>query len=140
MCYKTAYHPRRARHQRKQEAKKWFRERMANAFHYPPVNVEELEDKYQIYVYAAGYAKGDFKINLTDNVLTISVENSTTETVESTNWKSREFRAESFERNFELNDKIDKESITAKYEDGILKITLAKLPGFETVKTEIDIK
>ena len=33
----------------------------ANAWGYPPVNVEELDDRYEILLYAAGYAKSDFK-------------------------------------------------------------------------------
>ena len=46
----------------------------ANAWGYPPVNVDELDDRYEIQFYAAGYAKSDFQINLNDDTLTVAVE------------------------------------------------------------------
>jgi len=38
-----------------------------------------------------------------------------------------------------LNDKIDKDAIEAKYEEGILKVSLAKKEGFETVRKKVEI-
>ena len=46
---------------------------------------------------------------------------------------------EYFVREFELSEKIDQDGISAKYEEGILKVTLPKLPGFETVRKDIGI-
>ena len=106
--------------------------------HFPKVNVQELDDRYELFVYAAGYSKSDFEVNLTDNTLIIAA-NSKAEKKSNYNWRRQEFRPRQFERQFELNDKIDKDSIAAKYEDGVLKITLAKLEGFETVRKAVTI-
>ena len=40
----------------------------------PPVNVSETENGYDIEVAAPGYDKGDFKVDVDKNVLTISAE------------------------------------------------------------------
>ena len=39
-----------------------------------PVNVKETDKSYQLDVIAPGYEKADFKINLDQNLLTISAE------------------------------------------------------------------
>ena len=113
----------------------------ANAWGYPPVNVEELDDRYEILFYAAGYAKTDFKVNLNDDTLTIAVNKP--ENDWSADWDTRgrkQFTPGSFERRFVLNEKIDQASITAKYEEGILKITLQKKPGYERSRQDIEVE
>lgn len=140
MCYKKANYQHRGRHHHRHARKKqWWKQQMANAFGYPPVNVQELDDHYEIQFYAAGYEKKDFKITLEDNILLVAVEKERKET-NSDNWKRRGmFQPGSFKRHFELNEKIDKASITASYKNGVLLVSLQKLPGKETVRQEIKI-
>ena len=145
MCYKAAYHSKwkshpKAWHHDKMKRKAWRRaRRFGYGWSYPPVNVQELDDRYELYLYAPGLEKEDFKLSLTDNILTVSTEPKETEMEESARWKKREFVQRSFERHFELNDKIDKESISAAYKEGVLQITLKKLEGFETNRQDIVI-
>jgi HSP20 family protein len=119
---------------------------------FPPVNIEELDDKYEISFFAAGYSKSDFKISLADDTLTVSgakeskggsAQDPDWEDIESRHhhrhWRNREFKLRNFERHFILNDKINRDEIQAKYEDGVLKITLSKKEGAETIRTNIDI-
>jgi len=136
-CADSAHHP---KHHFKRKLRKMMKHKMAQGRggHSPKVNVQELDDRYELFVYAAGYAKEDFKVDLTDDTLIIA-GNSKTETEANYNWRRQEFRLRTFERQFELNDKIDKDAIEAKYEDGILKVTLAKKEGFETVRKEVKI-
>ena len=140
-CAEGAEHP---RHHFKRKFKKMMAHKIAKhnrrhgRGHFPKVNVQELDDRYELYVYAAGYSKSDFKVDLTDNTLTIAVDKIANDLSEN-HWRRQEFRPRKFERQFELNDKIDKDSIAAKYEDGVLKITLAKLEGFETVRKAVEI-
>jgi len=143
-CADSAQHP---RHHFKRKFKKMMHHKFAEhghrgrrgRGHFPRVNVQELDDRYELFLYAAGYSKSDFKVDLSDNTLIIAA-NSTTENEANYNWRRQEFKPRKFERQFELNDKIDKASITAKYEDGVLKVTLAKLEGFETVRREVEIE
>lgn len=112
----------------------------SNAWGYPPVNVEELDDRYEILLYAAGYAKSDFQVNLNDDTLTIAVEKPENDWSDWDRWDRQQFTPGSFERRFVLNEKIDKDSITAKYEEGILKITLQKKPGYERNRQDIEVE
>ena len=105
----------------------------------PPVNVEEFDDKYELSVFAAGYSKGDFNVNLENDELVVSAKVSETQGAENGNWRRKEFRPRGFERHFILNEKVDKDAVSAKYKDGVLTITLPKLSGFETTRAEIKI-
>lgn len=110
-----------------------------SAWSYPPVNVEELDDCYEIQLFAAGYVKGDFKISLEGNTMRIAVEKPDNEESEKRYSRQLQFKPGNFERYFELNDKIDTEAIVAKYEEGVLKVTLPKLAGSETTRQNIDV-
>jgi HSP20 family protein len=101
-----------------------------------PVNVKELDDKYELYLFAPGYEKKDFLIALVDRNLSISVED---KKQEQDSWRRMEYRPKGFVRQFELNDKIDIDSIEATYTNGVLIVSLAKLEGFESSRQEIEI-
>lgn len=118
-------------------AKKYWKERFKAAFNSPPVNVEEDDDKYILHLYAPGYEKSDFLIATIDKTLKISVEK--IENEEKTQWRRQEYAPKGFTRQFELNDKVDTSAITAKYENGVLIVSLPKLEGFETSRQEIQI-
>jgi len=118
-------------------AKKFWKERFKTTFNYPPVNVQEFDDKYILYLYAAGYEKSDFLIATIDNTLKISAGKLNDE--EKMAWKRQEYSPKDFERQFELNEKVDVSKIEAKYENGVLIVTLPKLEEFETSRQEIKI-
>ena len=103
---------------------------------YPPANVRELDDKYELYLFAPGYEKSDFIIAIVDDRLSISVKEK--DQLDG-NWKRVEFSQREFVRQFELSDKVDKESIIATYEKGVLILSLPKLEEFETSRQEIKI-
>ena len=136
MCHNRAFHKNWKNHpsakfrgHQGHPMKKFWKERFNAAFNYPPANVQELDDKYILYLYASGYEKSDFLIATIDNTLTISVEKK--QSIASIDWRRQEFSPHSFERRFELNEKIDISAISAKYENGVLIVTLPKLEGFE---------
>lgn len=137
MCY-GKYHQKWGQHPAHHYAKKARRHRRRAAFwNTPPVNVQELDDRYELWLFAAGYQKEDFEVKLRDHTLVIRVANKEEEIVESRNWRRREFHARGFERYFDLNEKIDTAGIAAKYEEGILKVILPKLEGMETQRQEV---
>ena len=143
MCYKTADHRHRGRpHHRHGGKRHGWKSQMAAAFGYPPVNVKEADDHYEIRLYAAGYEKKDFKVTLEDNILLVAVEKEGQEPNREGHRRRRrmDFQPGNFKRHFELNEKIDKASIRAKYENGVLLLTLQKVAGKETFRQEIEIK
>jgi HSP20 family protein len=92
----------------------------------PAVNVSEDDDKFNVELSAPGFKKEDFKIESDNKMLTISGEHRSEDEEKSKNFTRREFNYGSFRRTFSLPETVDDEKIDAKYEDGILKITLPK--------------
>ena len=92
---------------------------------FPAVNVKEDEDSFEVEVAAPGLNKADFKIELENDVLTISSEKEKSEA--DANYTRREFGYASFRRTFSLpEDKVDGEHVKANYADGVLHILLPK--------------
>jgi HSP20 family protein len=97
------------------------------ASYLPPVNIREDEHGFHVEVAVPGFKKENFKIELENDVLSISteVENKTGEVVE--NYTRREYTLSSFKRTFSLPENlVDAEKVEAKYTDGILAIMLPK--------------
>ena len=92
----------------------------------PAVNVIEGKDDYRIEVAAPGLQKDDFKIDLDNNVLTISSEKELKNEEEDDKFMRREFSYRSFSRSFVLPDSADGEKVTAKHKDGVLNIVIPK--------------
>jgi HSP20 family protein len=92
----------------------------------PAVNISENEDGFMLEMAAPGLKKSDFKINLDNNVLTISSEKQEEQEDGKQNYSCKEFNFSSFSRSFTLPKSIDFDKIKADYKDGILKVSLPK--------------
>lgn len=92
----------------------------------PATNVKESDLNFSLEIAAPGLKKEDFKINLTDNRLTISVEKKEETEEKTDNYHRREFSFGEFSRSFKLPNTVDVKKIEATYEDGILHIALPK--------------
>lgn len=92
----------------------------------PAANIIENNDAFQLHIAAPGMNKEDFKIDLENNILTISAEVEDAKREEGKNYSRKEFYYGSFSRAFTLPKTIDTDKITADYENGILKIALPK--------------
>ena len=94
----------------------------------PSVNVRENDDAYLVEMAAPGMKKDDFHVEVKDNMLTIKgeVKNEHGENRDGA-YTRREFRYQSFQRSFNLNnDVVDDSNIEATYKDGILGIIIPK--------------
>lgn len=93
----------------------------------PSVNVKEGNDVFEVEMAAPGLEKKDFNIELNGDLLTIfsekKIEN---ETKEDEKYTKKEFSYQSFSRSFALPSITDNEKISAKYENGILKVFIPK--------------
>lgn len=92
----------------------------------PAVNISENEDSFMLEMAAPGMQKSDFKINLDNNVLTLSSEKQDEQEENNENFSRKEFNYSSFSRSFTLPKSIDFDKIKADYKDGILKVSLPK--------------
>ena len=104
-----------------------------------PVNILDNEKEYELQVFAPGIKKEDLKIVHEKNILTISYEHKEESTEKQGKFVSKEYRQRSFKRSFTLNEKIDAGKITARYNDGILTVSLPKKEQTEVITHEVAI-
>lgn len=104
-----------------------------------PVNILKTEHSYELFVAAPGRSKEDFKISVSGDELTISYQKSAEVSGEEPNWVRYEYRRGAFERSFLIDNTVDTANIAAKYEDGILQVTLPIKPGSIVPAQDIQI-
>ena len=92
----------------------------------PAVNIKENKKEFNIEFASPGYNKKDFKIDLDEDVLTISAEKQQEKEEEKDSFTRREFSYNSFSRSFTLPQTVMADKIDAKYNDGILKLSIPK--------------
>jgi HSP20 family protein len=93
----------------------------------PSVNIEEHDSHYSMHLAAPGLEKSDFSIQVENDYLVISAEKKTeSEETPTKRFTRREFNYSAFKRSFQLDDHINREGISAVYENGVLIVTLPK--------------
>ena len=92
----------------------------------PRVDIWEEEKAFEIHVAVPGVAKEDFKLEVNDNVLTISGERKLTKDKKESNYHSVETQYGAFKRAFTLPENVDAANITARYNNGILEVVVPK--------------
>jgi HSP20 family protein len=92
----------------------------------PRVDVLEDEKAFEIHVAVPGMNKEDFKIDLNDNYLTVSGERKLSKEKKENNFYSVETQYGSFSRSFTLPENVDGQKISARYNNGILELTVPK--------------
>jgi HSP20 family molecular chaperone IbpA len=92
----------------------------------PAVDIFENDDRISVLADMPGVLAKDLKIDLRDNVLTLSGHVTGQESAHETPIL-REFETGTFFRQFTLSEVIDQAKIDAKLTDGVLKLELPKL-------------
>ena len=107
-----------------------------------PVNLRETGQAYEMSLIAPGLRKEDFKLNVTDDLLTVSYEQKQEQNEESAQegWLRKEYKMQSFSRSFNLDDSVDVNKITASYDNGVLHLSLPKKENARRVTKTIEIK
>ncbi len=105
----------------------WFlnnNENFSNSM--PAVNIAENSDQYEVEMAAPGLNKKDFKIELDNQLLTISYHVNNEVENKDANYTKREFYHNSFKRSFTLPETVERDKIQANYSNGILKVFIPK--------------
>ena len=92
----------------------------------PGADIMEKDKSFEIHLAVPGMEKDDFKIDLNDNVLTVSGERKFKNEKKEGEYYSIETQYGSFSRAFTLPENVDAQKIDAKYVNGILQISLPK--------------
>lgn len=105
----------------------------------PAMSVEETTDALILTAELPGLTDAEVSIELENNVLTISGEKAEkrTEGEEERRYHVWERQYGSFKRGFTLPPTVKGDDITARFEQGVLNITLPKVPEAKGRKIEI---
>jgi HSP20 family protein len=93
----------------------------------PAVNIRESEKNFILELAVPGIDKKDLKIDINDDVLTISSETKSENEENNDGYKRKEFSYSTFCRSFYLPENVNREKIGASYKDGILNVELPKM-------------
>ena len=91
----------------------------------PDANVIETGDGFQLELATPGLGKKDLNVKVEKDILTISAEVAQ-ELPEDAKVRTKAFSYHNFKRSFQLPETVDAGAITAKYENGILKLFIPK--------------
>ena len=92
----------------------------------PGANVIEHEKEYAIEISAPGKKKEDFKVEIEGDYLHVSSEKKEETEDNKPNYRRREFTYNYLSRSFRIPENALPHEVTAKYENGILHLTLPK--------------
>lgn len=93
----------------------------------PAANLRKTENSFVLELAVPGFRKEDIVIELKKDVLTVKGAKSKTEDVGIQAFVIYEFESDKFERRFKLYPGISIEDISAKYENGILKLSFRQI-------------
>ena len=106
----------------------------------PAVDVEETPEEFTIKAEMPGFDEKNVKITVDKHVLHITgTVDEKEDEKDGRKYLIRERRHESFERSFSLPDGLDESAISAKFENGILSVTLPKTPEEKPRQIEVKI-
>ena len=91
-------------------------------------DIKEHENSYDLTIDLPGVKKEDIKAELNDGYLTVSAESGTSKDEKDENGKyiCRERYTGSYSRSFYVGDAVTEQDISAKFENGTLKLTVPK--------------
>lgn len=110
-----------------------FKYTFDDGFKMMKTDIKETDTAYDITLAIPGFKKEDIKISLNDNVLTVTAERNDEKKEQDKYGKviMNEIYRGTMSRSFQMDDGTTPEDITAKYEDGMLKLEVAKKPHKE---------
>ncbi|HCG72795.1 MAG TPA: heat-shock protein Hsp20 [Nitrospina sp.] len=103
----------------------------------PKVNVTEDENFFHLEAETPGMKDKDISIEVHNGVLTIKGHKENKSDTENESYHIREFSSQSFERSFKLSDRVDTEKVSAKIDNGVLKVDLPKHVQIKPKKIEV---
>ena len=105
----------------------------------PLANISRNDSLLELELVMPGYEKEEIQVNIENDIMTVLASK---ETIEESNSALilQEFDIDRMERRFLLAEGISKEKISAKYNQGILRITFTDVPPEEEkLKTIIEV-
>ena len=92
----------------------------------PPVNIEETDSDYRLEVLAPGFSREEISLDVENDLLIVSGKKPEPAEGDPRRYRVREFAVAGFERRFRLGERIDREKISARMENGVLTVVCAR--------------
>jgi HSP20 family protein len=107
-----------------------------------PVNIRETDKTYELEVVAPGLNKQDFQLQFSGDTLTVSFEHKEekNDSQENDRWLRKEYRTQSFTRTFNIDETVDVDKAAARYDNGILYLTLPKKEHAQRISRTIQVQ
>lgn len=106
---------------------------------FAPINIVRKDDLFELELHLPGKSREDFQVDVRGSELTIAYKGVPAGASESGQWIRREFNPGSFERVFQLDQSVDTELITARYDNGILIVLLPIKPEFRRPSQRVTV-
>ncbi len=106
----------------------------------PAVDMVDKEGAYEITAELPGLDEKDIEVKLADGGLTIKGEKQEEKEEKKKDYYLHERRFGTFERSFHLPEGIDTDKIEAKFQKGVLTVTLPKTPEAQKAAKKIAVK
>lgn len=107
-----------------------------------PIDLLERDDELVVVADLPGYDKDDIDVRLSGTTLTIAAERSSESEIESDDEDGTYVRSErsreTVSRSLRLPDRVDESETEARYENGVLTVTLRKAGAGEGESIDID--
>ena len=113
-----------------------------HAAHLMRTDVREHEDRYELDIDLPGFKKEDLQLELQDGYLTVSASKGVDKSEKDKNGKMirQERYAGAMQRTFFVGETVTEEDVKAKFEDGVLRLTVpkktAQIPEKRTIMIE----
>lgn len=104
----------------------------------PSVDLRETDEQYTLAADLPGLKKDEIEISLVDDVVTIKGERKQEQEQNASGWHVFERNYGTFQRSFRLPRGVDAEKVNAKFENGVLTVTLPKPE--QARKKQIEVK
>jgi HSP20 family protein len=104
----------------------------------PAMDVSETEAAYEIQVDLPGLDPEHINVEVEGDLLTISGEIEATEEQEGERYHYRERRFGAFKRSLRLPETVDTDHIDAAFDNGVLHLSLPKLPETQPKRIRIE--
>ena len=103
----------------------------------PPADVEEYDDRFELFVDLPGVPANEVEITLQSGVLTLSGERRVARSTETVARSRRERGVGRFHRRFILPESVDADGVNAKERDGVLEIVIPKRAAAQPRRIEV---
>jgi len=106
----------------------------------PAVNLVESENEYRVTAELPGMDAKDVEVSMSGDILAIKGEKKEEREEKSENYHLSERRFGSFRRSFQLPRGVDRERIEARFDKGVLTVTLPKTAEAAAQQKKIEVK